>query len=147
MFNIIYRLIDLGIEIFYMDTDSIVVNDVLPEDLIGKTLGLFKLEQEIDHGYFISPKLYALKLTNGKTIVKAKGIGRKLDFNQFESLINNHEIVKAQERWFKDPSNASINIKNIDMHISSMNLKRKQILKNGRLSYTTPIKVEKDKFI
>lgn len=33
------------------------------------------------------------------------------------------------------------------MHISSMNLKRKQILKNGRLSYTTPIKVEKDKFI
>jgi hypothetical protein len=98
MFNIIYRLIDLGIEIFYMDTDSIVVNDVLPEDLIGKSLGLFKLEQEIDHGYFISPKLYALKLTNGKTIVKAKGIGSKLDFTQFETLINNLGIVKAQER-------------------------------------------------
>ena len=33
------------------------------------------------------------------------------------------------------------------MHISSMNLKRKQILENGRLSYTTPIIVEKDKIL
>jgi hypothetical protein len=125
MFNIIYRLIDLGIEVFYMDTDSLVVNGNLPEDLVGKTLGLFKLEHEINHGYFIYPKLYALKLTNGKTVVKAKGIGSKLEFTQFETLINNHEIVKAQERWFKDPANANINIKNIIMHISSMNLKRK----------------------
>jgi len=147
MFNVIYRLIELGIEIYYMDTDSIVIKGILPEDLIGKSLGLFKLEHEIKHGYFISPKLYALETKDGKTIVKAKGIGSKLDFTQFETLINNLGIVKAQERWFKDPSNASINLKNINMHISSMNLKRKQILENGRLSYTTPIIVEKDKIL
>jgi DNA polymerase type B, organellar and viral len=98
MFKIIYKLIDLGIEIYYMDTDSMVVNKVIPQELIGNTLGLFKLEHEIDHAYFISPKLYALKTSSGNTIVKAKGIGSKLNFNQFESLINNEAIVKAQER-------------------------------------------------
>jgi hypothetical protein len=147
MFNVIYKLIDLGLDVYYMDTDSIVVNGNLPKDLVGNSLGKFKLEHEINHAYFISPKLYALKLTNGETIVKAKGIGSKLDFTKFETLINNESIVKAQERWFKDPSNASINLKNINMHISSINLKRKQILENGRLSYTTSITVDKDKFI
>ena len=101
MFNIIYRLIDLGIEIYYMDTDSIVVNGVLPKDLIGDDLGLFKLEHEIKHGYFISPKLYALETKDGKLIVKAKGSGRKLEFTQFESLINNQPKSPLEQFWDK----------------------------------------------
>lgn len=101
MFKIIYTLIELGIEIYYMDTDSITVNKPIPEELIGNKLGLFKLEHEIDHAYFISPKLYALKTSNGKYVVKAKGIGSNLDYNSFESLIENTNIIKAQERWFK----------------------------------------------
>ena len=75
-----------------------IVNKPIPEDLIGNKLGLFKLEHDIEHAYFISPKLYALKTSNGKTIVKAKGIGSKLDFNSFETLINNQTVVKAQDR-------------------------------------------------
>jgi len=98
MFNIIYRLLDLGIEVYYMDTDSMVVNKAIPLELIGNTLGLFKLEHEIDHAYFISPKLYALKTTDGELIVKAKGIGSKLNYNQFETLITNKSIVQTQER-------------------------------------------------
>lgn len=146
MFKVIYRLLELGIEIYYMDTDSIVVNKAIPEDLIGKTLGLFKLESQIQHAYFISPKLYALKLNNGETVVKAKGIGSKLEYSKFETLINNQAIIEAQERWFKDPSNANISIKNIDMHISSMNLKRKQILLNGRFTHTIPLNINNDVF-
>jgi DNA polymerase type B, organellar and viral len=142
MFKVIYRLLELGIEVYYMDTDSIVVNKRIPEELIGNKLGLFKLEHEIEHGYFISPKLYSLKLTNGETIVKAKGIGNKLEFNQFETLIKNQGIIKAQERWFKDPANANISIKNIDMHISSMNLKRKQIMVNNKLAHTSPLYIK-----
>ncbi len=64
----------------------------------GKNLGLFKLEHEIDHAYFISPKLYALKTITGKTIVKAKGTESRLDFNSFENLIENQAIIQAQER-------------------------------------------------
>jgi hypothetical protein len=81
-----------------MDTDSIVVNQVIPEELIGNKLGLFKLEQEVEQAYFISPKLYALKTISGKLMVKAKGIGSKLEFKQFETLIKNEAIVQAQER-------------------------------------------------
>jgi hypothetical protein len=117
------------------------------EELIGNELGLFKLEHEIKKGYFISPKLYALKDTNGDLVIKAKGIGSKLDFTQFETLIKNESIIKDQERWFKDPANANINIKNIVMHISSMNLKRKQIIENGRLSHTTPLHIDNDKIL
>jgi hypothetical protein len=98
MFKIIYRLIELGIEIYYIDTDSMTVNKSIPDDLIGNNLGLFKLEHEIDQAYFISPKLYALKTSNGKYIVKAKGIGSNLDYNSFETLIKNQNIIKAQER-------------------------------------------------
>jgi len=142
MFKVIYRLLDLGIEVYYMDTDSIVVNKRIPEELIGNKLGLFKLEHEISHAYFISPKLYALKTTDSKIIVKAKGIGNKIEFNQFETLIKNQGIIKAQERWFKDPANANISIKNIDMHTSSLNLKRRQFMDNNRLSYTSPIYIK-----
>jgi hypothetical protein len=142
MFKVIYMLINLGIEVFYMDTDSMVINGVLPSEFIGNKSGLFKLEHEIEHGYFISPKLYAFKTINGKFVVKAKGIGSKLDFNSFNTLIINETIVKAQERWFKDPSNA--NIKNIGMHINSINLKRKQIMVDNRLSHTTPLVFDGD---
>jgi DNA polymerase type B, organellar and viral len=74
-------------------TKFIVTNSTIPEDLIGKILGLFKLEQDVVKGYFISPKLYALKTIDGKIMVKAKGIGSKLDFNQFESLIQTKDII------------------------------------------------------
>lgn len=144
MFNVIYKLIDLGIENFYMDTDSIAINGKLPQELVGNKLGQFKLEHEIKHAYFISPKLYAFETIKGEFIIKAKGIGNKLDYSQFETLINNQAIVKAQERWFKDPVNASINLKNINLHISSLNLKRKQILENGRLSHTIPLTMDNE---
>jgi len=147
MFSVIYKLINLGVEIYYMDTDSIAIKGLLPEELVGNRLGQFKLEHEISHAYFISPKLYALETITGDRIVKAKGIGSKLEFTQFETLINNESIVKAQERWFKDPSNATIDIKNILMHISSINLKRKQNLDNGRLSHTTLLIIENSNFI
>jgi hypothetical protein len=29
-----------------------------------------------------------------------------LEYNQFESLIKNESIIKAQERWFKDPNSS-----------------------------------------
>lgn len=144
MFNIIYKLIDLGMIIYYMDTDSITIDGVLPSEYLGNKLGLFKLEHKIKKAYFISPKLYAFETMDGKFVVKAKGIGSKLDFNNFNTLISNQNILKAQERWFKDPANANINIKNIDMHISSINLKRKQVIINNRLSYTSPIIVDND---
>jgi hypothetical protein len=42
--------------------------------------------------------------------------------------------------------NAKVYIKNINMHIYSMNLKRKQNLENGRLAYTNPFITDNGKF-
>lgn len=127
MFKIIYRLIDLDIKVLYMDTDSIVTDKEIPVDLIGKDLGLFKLEHDIVKGYFIAPKLYALKTKSGEEIVKARSIGHNLEYKDFESLITGKSINKIQERWFKDPSNANLNIKIIEIKINPQVLKRKPI--------------------
>lgn len=104
---------------------------------------IFNLER-IDVTKLSTISAIALKTINGELIVKAKGIGSKLEFNQFETLIKNEAIVKAQERWFKDPANANINIKNIDMHISAINLKRKQVMVNNKLAFTKPLIVDQD---
>jgi hypothetical protein len=46
------------------------------------------------NGIFIFLMLmFALETINGETIVKAKGIGSKLNYNQFETLINNQTII------------------------------------------------------
>ena len=52
-----------------MDTDSIAIKGILPIELIGNQIGQFKLEHEINHAYFISPKLYALETSKGEIII------------------------------------------------------------------------------
>jgi hypothetical protein len=55
LFKTIYKLLDLNINILYMDTDSIVTDKEKPKSLVGKDTGLFKLEHQKSKGYFISP--------------------------------------------------------------------------------------------
>jgi hypothetical protein len=147
MFSIIYKLIDLGIKIYYMDTDSIVTDRPIPSHLIGNELGLFKLEHIIKHGYFIAPKLYALITSDNKTIIKAKGIGNNLTINDFENLITNKSLIKAQDRWFKDVSNANIDIKNMNISVNPTSFKRKTIIENNRLRYTIPFTINNNSII
>lgn len=50
---------NLGGKVAYSDTDSIVCNVKLDDDLVsGTKLGLMKLEREPIRGYFVAPKLY-----------------------------------------------------------------------------------------
>ena len=53
-----YKLdaMSLGLEVYYSDTDSLVVNGPLPPKYIDDTeLGLLKLEHEIEEAYFVAP--------------------------------------------------------------------------------------------
>ena len=59
--------------LYYSDTDSLVLDCKLPEDLVGPNLGQFKLEYQASEGVFISPKVYALKLAPAPHHVKEKG--------------------------------------------------------------------------
>ena len=40
------------------NTDSLILRNPLPENLIGKGLGLWKLEHEFKNGVFVRPRLY-----------------------------------------------------------------------------------------
>src|ERR1044072_7523910 len=67
-----------GLEVYYSDTDSLVVNGPLPADLIDEAeLGKMKVEHRIEEGYFVAPKIYWLKdADTGAEVVKCKGYRR-----------------------------------------------------------------------
>ena len=50
---------------------SIVTNVVLPDKLVGKSIGQLKLEYTINKAYFISSKTCCFILEYGSTIIKA----------------------------------------------------------------------------
>ena len=60
-------------DLYYSDTDSIIINKELSSDLIGGELGLWKLEHKISKFVALAPKTYGMELTNGKFIGKIKG--------------------------------------------------------------------------
>ena len=48
--------LNAGLHIYYSDTDSLVVNGIMPPHLIDPAeLGLMKLEHKIKEGYFVAP--------------------------------------------------------------------------------------------
>jgi DNA polymerase elongation subunit (family B) len=60
--------------LYYSDTDSAIIDQALPSDLVGNKLGQFKLEHTIDRGVFLAPKVYGLITEEAKEIIKVKGI-------------------------------------------------------------------------
>nr|AML60498.1 DNA polymerase B2 [Rhizophagus irregularis]AML60519.1 DNA polymerase B 2 [Rhizophagus irregularis]AML60548.1 DNA polymerase B 2 [Rhizophagus irregularis] len=71
-----YKLLalSLGLELFYSDTDSLVLNGPLPpEHIDSATLGKLKLEHTIKEGIFVMPKVYYLEDIDGTIVTKCKG--------------------------------------------------------------------------
>lgn len=89
-----YKLLalKLGLELFYSDTDSLVLNGALPpEHLDSATLGKLKLEHTFKEGIFVMPKVYYLELENGKTISDGKHL---LYHHNKSFLVLNPDYVK-----------------------------------------------------
>lgn len=66
---------------YYTDTDSIVLGNPLPDDLISSSvLGMFKLEDQIKKGYFLAPKCYSYTTEeDGKNhVTKFKGAAKSI---------------------------------------------------------------------
>lgn len=90
-----------GGEIFYSDTDSLIVSkDIIPlmleKGYIGPNIGQFKIEHDIREGYFVSNKTYCLVTNDNKTIIKAKGANPgQLTLTDFKNLYLKNEDVKA----------------------------------------------------
>lgn len=101
MANLLKQIKDLGGDIFYTDTDSIVTNITLDKSFVERReIGKLKLEHVFREGFFVSNKTYCLVLPEGgnilskdkkkysNLIIKAKGGDKQsLDLPLFRSLL------------------------------------------------------------
>lgn len=73
--------------IYYTDTDSIVLDVELPKSLISNKLGDFKMEYKIKKGIFIAPKVYGLLLEDDTEVIKIKGSKIKMNFSDLVGVV------------------------------------------------------------
>lgn len=81
LYESMMKTIKEGNKLAYCDTDSMVIDGKLPDELVDENAyGKWKLEYEVTEGIFFQPKFYyeAAKTHDGKTfdVLKAKGIPR-----------------------------------------------------------------------
>ncbi|MDR3596104.1 hypothetical protein [Clostridium sp.] len=96
--------------IIYKDTDSLVLEKPLSEDLIGPKIGQFKLEHIIKKGIFLKPKTYAIR-TDKEDVIKAAGYPNKdLTFEDFEMILKDPQASKTLKAVKLIKSLANLNI-------------------------------------
>jgi hypothetical protein len=115
----------------YTDTDSIFTTDKLPNNLIGKDIGLMKDELEgniIQEAYFLDIKKYGYwykkPITNQiiETSVFAGVTRNSLSFNEIRDIFNGKIIVKdIPVRFYKTFKDLSIAIKPTKVTIKKTN--------------------------
>ena len=94
-------------KLYNSDTDNIVINKPLPSELVGKELGLMKLEHVIKKAVFLAPKVYGLIEDNGNEIIKAKGLTKdsikSIKVSDLELLLVKDSTKQfTQTKGFKD---------------------------------------------
>jgi DNA polymerase type B, organellar and viral len=103
------------IKLYYSDTDSAFIDgnleDIYPE-LVGTELGQLKPEYELDDAVFLAPKVYGGITSDGKSMVKAKGVKNIIPFDELKTLLN--KGVKLQipsEKRYRNLGAGNIQVK------------------------------------
>ena len=105
-----------GNDVFYSDTDSVVLQKPLPEDMINNELGGMKFEFKINPGVFPGPKLYALELENGETLIKIRGLhSGDIKFEEMLDILNNKTLNANHTIWKRDLSEGKNYIKSSNL--------------------------------
>ena len=116
--------------LYYTDTDSVVIDQELPESMIGQNLGQLKLEHTIDRAVFLAPKVYGLVTAEGVEVIKIKGLSKniKLNINDLEQLLVKDSSKEFnQEKWYKSIVNSEINVSN-QIYTLSVTSNKRQII-------------------
>jgi hypothetical protein len=80
---------EYGNHLYYSDTDSLILDCPLPDNMVGKELGQVKLEYKVREGIFLAPKTYAIITEDGDKVTKIKGSKmRNIPFDIFKDLLN-----------------------------------------------------------
>jgi hypothetical protein len=85
----------------YTDTDSVVLKDPLPPELVcNQTLGKFKLECKVKRGVFAAPKSYYIRSHDDVVKIAHKGPARKHVTEQWfeEQLSKDRKPTQVQVR-------------------------------------------------
>lgn len=135
--------------LFYSDTDSIIINKPLPVNKVGKEIGLMKLENMMKQGVFIAPKVYGGILTDKTEFTKVKGFKDTIKFLQLKSLLNKSisKLDLNQEKWFRSFTKGNITVKNQLYTLQVTENKRRLVYKNNKLIGTTPFIINNNKEI
>lgn len=119
--------------IYYTDTDSIFIDKPLPNNEIGKDLGLMKDELEgniIEEAYFFGIKQYGYYYFNKKNekVEKSVFAGIKRDsltFKEIELIFNSVVLTKEIPiRFYKSFKDLNITIKSCKISIKKNNVKK-----------------------
>lgn len=145
--NIKKYCLDNDINLYYFDTDSIFIDKPLPDHMVGKEIGLWKLENIIKEAVFIAPKVYGYIDIEGNEIVKCKGFKENISFNDLKSLlIKDNKLELNQEKWFKSLENSNITIKNQLYNLQVTSNKRNLFYYKINLERTNPFYINTFKF-
>lgn len=144
----IIKLIDIIINnpdyILNYDTDGLKITKSLKGDFIGAGLGQLKEDvKDINEGYFIASKFYALKLKYNRYILKGESIDNKnLNYQDYIDLYNNVSVIKNEERWYGKLVTGKVEIINLPIELSPELTKRKKVYSLGKWVGTDPFHVE-----
>ena len=137
--------------LYYTDTDSIYIDKPLDDSLVNnKLLSKLKLENIINKGIFLAPKVYYLETEDGKVIYKVKGFSHNINLtqNDFTNLLYKDTFVqKYQNKWRKHIEEGNISVINQLYTLKVTDNKRKLIFKNDMLIGTNPYTINNDEII
>jgi hypothetical protein len=122
-------------KLYYSDTDSIVLDTQLPDELVGTKLGQVKLEHVIKRGIFLAPKVYGIEDENGNSTIKIKGVTSKatedINLDKLERLLIENELLEFKQfKWFKKVLEGNINIEEVIYKLKATSNKRAPLFKN-----------------
>jgi hypothetical protein len=128
--------------LYYSDTDSVILDKPLNNNMIGPELGQLKLEYTFDEGIFLCPKVYGIKYSDKegikKELVKIKGLKNPISFDEMKSLlIKNSKLPINQEKWYRSISDGGITIKDEIYTLMLTENKRKLIYNNNNIFENT----------
>jgi len=121
-------------EIYYTDTDSIVTNVPLSDDLVGDKLGQFKLEHKVKEAYFISSKTYCLILDDNSCKIKVKGAYKtSLTIIDFMSMYLGIDVEAKKRNTITNYEKGSVSIRDKEIHLSSNSYKKRDKVYIGNI--------------
>ena len=129
--------------LYYSDTDSVVIDEALTEAFVGSKLGQLKLEYEISRAVFLAPKVYGFVTIGGDEIIKVKGITKNvlktIHIQDLENLlVKDSNMEFTQAKWSKKVIEGDISISDVAYNLKITSNKRENIYYDDIFSDTKP---------